>query len=112
MRESECLICKKHYTQGGKCCLDHDNCLLYENEPRGRMIRTKITFDIDVNSPETPIIKYDKKISCEEDGKTIEFTVIQINWLNLETRKCSVDVYYHENEKPKFEKMKMFKIIK
>lgn len=41
MKERECLTCKKHYTQGGKCSLEHDNCLLYENEPRGKMIRTK-----------------------------------------------------------------------
>ena len=112
MKERECFTCKKHYTQGGKCSLEHDNCLLYENEPRGKMIRTKITFNIDADSPETPIIKYGEKILCEENGKTIEFTCIKINWLNLETRKCSIDADYHENEKPKFEKMKSFKVIK
>lgn len=114
MRESECLTCKKHYTQGGKRYLgqEHDNCLLYENEPRGKMIRTKVVFDIDVDNPETPIIKSGQKILCEEDGKTIELTCAKINWLDLETRRCDIDAYYHENEKPKFEIMKMFEIVK
>lgn len=112
MKDDECLTCKKHYTQSGKCMANKKNCLLYENEPRGKMIRTNITFNIDAGSPETPLIKYNQKILCEEDGKTIEFVCIKINWLNLETRKCNIDVDYHENEKPKFERMKMFKIVK
>lgn len=110
--ENECLTCKRHYTQGGKCCENKRNCLLYEKEPRGRMIRTSITFDIDVRNPSSPNIKYGEKILIEEDGKTFEMICIKLNWLNLKTRECNISVDYHENEKPKFEKMKMFKIVK
>ena len=105
--DNECIICKKHYTQGGKCCENKRNCLLYEKEPRGRMIRTNI-----VENPSSPLIKYGEKILIDEDGKTVEMVCIKLNWLNLKTRECNISVDYHENEKPKFEKKKIFKIIK
>lgn len=109
---NDCLTCKRHYTQGGKCCENKRNCLLYKKEPRGRMIRTNIIFDIDVRNPSSSFIKYGEKVLIEEDGKTFEMFCIKLNWLNLRTRECSISVDYHENEKPKFERMKMFKIIK
>lgn len=110
MAEEECLTCKKHYSQGGKCWENKRNCLFYEVEPRGKMVRTNITFGIDV-SAETPVLKYNSHIAFEEDGETIEMVCIKINWVNLKTRRCNIDAEYHENEKPRFEKRKMFKII-
>lgn len=37
--ESECLTCKKHYSQGGDCWEHKRNCLYYDKEPRGKMMR-------------------------------------------------------------------------
>lgn len=106
-----CNTCKKHYTQSGKCTENKKNCLFYEEEPRGKMIRTTLSFEMD-NRAETPIIKYNSKVIFEEDGKDIEMAIIKINWINLKTMICNVDVEYHENEKPHFEKIKMFTIVK
>ena len=107
----ECLTCKKHYSQGGKCMLEKRNCLLYEHEPKGKMCRTSITFEM-VSNAETPIFKYNSKVNFEDKGRTIEMTIIKINWINLKEMTCNVDAEYHENEKPYFEKIKMFKVVK
>ncbi len=45
--EHECLICKRHYTQGGTCCANKKNCLLFEKEEKGKMIHG--TFCIEIN---------------------------------------------------------------
>lgn len=113
MTFDECLTCKKHYTQDGKCMENKRNCLMYENEPRGKKVRTKVTFEFNVYPPpEQPIIAFGKKIIFEEDGKEFEAVCIKINWINLETGLCNIDIDYWENEKPRFEKKKMFKIVK
>lgn len=109
----DCLICKKHYTQNGKCSCNKKNCLLFEEEPRGRMVRGDFKFSIFGEEKETPILKYNSKIMIEEHGKSIELTVIKINWINLNTGICSVSADYHESEMPKCEKRKkIFQIIK
>lgn len=105
-----CETCKKNYTQGGKCVENKKNCLFYEEEQRGKMIRTSFTFALDSRA-ETPIIKYNSKVIFEDDGKDIEMTIIKINWINLETMMCNVDAEYHQNEIPRFEKLKMFKLV-
>lgn len=106
----DCRTCKKHYSQVGRCMGNKENCLFYENEPRGKMIRTTLSFEMN-NMAETPIIKYNSKVIFEDNGKDIEMTIIKINWINLKTMICNVDVEYHENEMPHFEKVKMFKIV-
>ena len=111
MNGLECLTCKKHISQGGKCYSNKMNCLLYENEPRGKMIRTNITFGIGENY-ETKLIKFGEPILLEENGKTIEMVCIKINWINLEKMTCNITAEYHENETPKFEMKKKFKIVK
>lgn len=108
---NECLVCKKHYSQSGKCSADKNNCLLFEEEPRGKMIRTDLSFSIDTD-PTTPIIKYNAKVIFDDNEKTVEMTVIKINWINLDSRMCHVTAEYHENEKPYFERKAMFKIVK
>ena len=107
----ECLTCKKHFSQGGNCMENKHNCLMYDEEPRGRILRTNIMFKID-NNAETPIIKYGSKVKFIDNGKEIEMTIININWVNLETMICSVEADYYELEKPYCEKKKIFKIIK
>lgn len=86
------------------------NCLMYENEPKGKMVMTSLSFLMD-SSAETQIIKYGSKVVFDDNGKDVEMTIIKINWINLETMICNVDAEYHENEKPYFEKRKMFKIV-
>ena len=87
------------------------NCLLYENEPRGKMCRTSFTFKM-VSDIETPNIKYNSRVTFEDRGRTVEMTIIKINWINLKEMTCNVDAEYHENERPHFEKVKMFKRVK
>lgn len=107
----DCDTCKKHYSQGGRCMENKKNCLYYEEEPRGKMIRTTLSFCLD-SSAETPIIKYGSKVIFDDNGKSVEMTIIKINWINLETMICNIDAEYHEMEKPRFEKRKNFKIVK
>ena len=40
----KCLTCKKHWSQGGRCSENVRNCLHYEEEPRGKMVRTELSF--------------------------------------------------------------------
>lgn len=106
----ECLICKKHHTQSGKCWGNKENCLFYEEEQRGKMIRTNFSFNIDILT-DTPIIKSNSKIIIDDSGKDVEMVIIKINSVNLDTRICNVTAEYHESEKPIFERKKMFKIV-
>lgn len=106
----DCYTCKKHYSQGGKCMEEKNNCLFYEKEPRGKMIRTDFSFQLD-HLAETPIIKYNSKVIFDDNGTDIEMVIIKINWINLKTMMCNVTAEYHENEKPRCEKMKIFKIV-
>lgn len=110
----ECLICKKHYTQGGKCCCDKKNCILFEEEPRGKMIRGEFQINIfDSKYAKTPILKYGSKISVDDNGIYIDMTVIKVNWINLRTGKCGISADYHEKEMPRCEKKKkIFKVVK
>lgn len=105
-----CETCKRSLMQGGKCCEKKSNCLFYENEPRGKMVRSSFRFEMSSNAT-YPIIKYNSKVVFEDNGNAFEVTIKKINWINMETMICSVDCEYHENEKPYCEKKKMFKIV-
>ena len=106
-----CLTGKKHYSQSGRCREDKKNCLYYEEEPRGKMVRTTFSFKLD-SSAETPVIRYGSKVVFEDNHCEFEMAIIKINWINLKTMMCNVDAEYHENERPRFEKVRQFKIIK
>lgn len=106
----ECLICKNHYSQSGKCDENKNNCLMFDEEPRGKKIQTKLTFKLDTDSV-AEIVKYNSKLIFDDNGKEFEMTVIKINWINLEKMTCNITAEYHENEKPYFEKKRMFKLI-
>lgn len=106
----DCYTCKKHLSQGGKCYENSKNCLFYEKEPRGRMVKTEVAFEMD-SEAETPIIKAGSKVIFEENGRELEFTIKKINMIDMKTMTCSVEAEYHENEMPKFEKIKMFKVV-
>lgn len=107
----ECLKCKKHYSQGGKCSLNKKNCLSYDEEPRGKMIRTDFSFYLNDKEVKTPIIKYNSKVLFDDNGKEIEMVIIKIISLDINKRICSITAEYHENEKPYFERRKLFKVM-
>lgn len=103
---------QKHISQFGNCYEGKRNCLLYDEEPKGKMIRTNVSFIIDSRAS-TPFIKCGKKVLfIDDNGKEIEMIIIKINGINLEKMTCNVDVAYHEYEIPVFEKKKLFKVIK
>ena len=109
----ECLICKKHYTQEGKCPGGRKNCLMFIEEPKGKKIRG--TFRIEMNSnAETSIIKPFAKISLTDTkGKDFVADVIKINWVNMSSMILSIDADYYEAEMPTCEKKKkMFRVLK
>lgn len=106
----ECLTCKKHWSHGGRCSENVSNCLHYEEEPRGKMVRTELTFHMDTEA-ETPVIKFGEKILVSDGSKAVEMSVIKINWVNLQDMLCNVTAEYHENEMPRFEKTKKFKVV-
>ena len=106
----DCKLCKKSFYQGGRCSENKKNCLFYEEEPRGKMIRANFTFEMNSDA-ETPILKYNSKVIFEDRGKAFEVTIIKINWINLEKMTCNVDCEYHENEIPYCEKIKLFKVL-
>lgn len=108
---NECLICKKHYTQGGSCSHKVRNCLCFEEEPRGKMIRTRIKVFM-YEDATTTLVKSRSILELEEDGKIYEVRVAKILEVDMEDFSITLEVDYHENEKPKFEKRKQFKIVK
>lgn len=108
---NECLTCKKHYSQGGKCYENKKNCLYYDSEPRGKMVSTKIVLKMDTE-PETPLIAPDRRIVIDDCGRDLEMRVNKINWMNLNTCEFCITAEYHENEAPRFERKKHFKVIK
>lgn len=90
----ECLICKKHFSQGGKCNGNRRNCLAFEEEPRGKMIYT--TLDIEF-CPEMPVwVKYNEKVILADDR---EFTILDIIAVNFAENFVRVRGCYHESEK-------------
>lgn len=85
--ESECLTCKKHYSQGGDCWEHKRNCLYYDKEPRGKMMRTTFSFEMKSDAENT-LIKQGEKLIIDNPGKEIEITIIQINWVDMENMVC------------------------
>ena len=110
MDREECLKCKKHHSQWGNCYLNKPNCLLYEEEARGKMVRADFSFNIDVRA-ETPLLKHGSKVKFDDRGKDIHMVIVKINSLNLERRICNITAEYHENERPFIESKKLFRLV-
>lgn len=111
MNNNECLICKKHYIQEGSCSLGVKNCLYFEEEPRGKMVRTKIKIFISEYAT-TPILKSGSIIELTDYGRVYKCRVVKILEVNMQDYSVVLEMDYHENQKPKSEKKKLFKIIK
>lgn len=109
--ELECLTCKKHYSQGGDCWEHKRNCLYYDKEPRGKMMRTTFSFEM-ISDAENTLIKQGEKLIINYSGKEIEITIIKINWVEMENMVCNVTGMYHENEEPMHEKIKKFRVVR
>lgn len=110
--EYECYLCKKHFSQGGKCTEIRQNCLLYENEPRGKMVHTKIKVKIDsLYGFATPVLKTGEKIILEDKTNDVEAMVNNIEKIDLNERFCVLNISYHEMEAPSFDRKKLFRII-
>lgn len=111
--KNECLICKRHYTQSGTCQeFMKNNCIMFEEEPRGKMIRTNVGIRM-IADAETPIIKKDALIKFEDGyNRIVELRIIKINSIDLNNQICSVVAEYHENETPSFERKKWFTLVK
>ena len=110
--EHECLICKKHYTQGGTCCANKKNCLLFEKEEKGKMIRGTFCVKIHHNA-QTEVIKPSGKILLQDEkGKSFEGLVTRINGIDMSRGLVSVNVRYHETEMPYCERKKKFKVLR
>lgn len=109
--ESECLTCKKHYSQGGDCWEHKRNCLYYEKEPRGKMMRTTFSFEMKSDAENT-LIKQGEKLIIDDRYKEIEITIIKINWVDMENMVCNVTGKYHENEEPMYERKKKFRVVR
>lgn len=108
----DCLTCKQHFSQGGECFVNKNNCLFYKNEPRGKMIYTKVKILIDSpRSFETPVIESGAKIVLEDKGKALEVFVTKVISINLNDRHCDIEISYHEKEMPSFEKRKLFRTV-
>ena len=108
----ECLICKKYFTQEGKCYGGHRNCLMFEEEEKGKMLRTTFQFEI-VNDAKTPIIKRGNYITvAEKSGRSYVIRISNINWVNMDTFIIRVDADYHEKDMPRKELIKQFRIVK
>lgn len=110
MINEECFVCKKHYTQGGRCSENRINCLLFDKELRGKKIRGTFRFVMDRDT-ETKVIKPLTIIQFIENGREFEAEVIKINHVDMEKWMMSIDVDYYELEMPKFEKKKLFKVV-
>lgn len=108
----ECLICKKHYTQGGTCCANKKNCLLFEEEPGGKMIRGTFCIEMDMNAV-TAVIKPHSSVSLtDKNGRNFKALVVKINWVNMRNFIMSIDADYHEIDMPLCEKKKkLFKLL-
>lgn len=108
----ECLICKNHYSQDGKCYGGHLNCISFVEEEKGRMIRSAFQFEV-TNHAETPIIEKGNYITfTEKSGRSYDIRVVNINWVNMDNMTICVEGDYHEKEMPKKELIKHFRIVK
>lgn len=90
----ECLICKKHFSQGGKCKGNLRYCRGFEEEPRGKMIYTTLNIEF---FPEMPVfMKRNEKVILSDNR---EFTILDIIAVNFVENFVRVRGCYHESEK-------------
>lgn len=111
MKEKECEYCKKYVMQGGRCYERKRNCILFDPEPRGKMIRrtVKITFDLDGSYGK---VECHKPVTLVEGAREFEAMVIKIKSVDVDSKEITAEIDYHENDwTPKNERRKRFKIM-
>lgn len=117
--ENECLRCKKHYTQKGNCSLWKNNCLLFEEEPKG--IRTlqdfllefAIYLHLSLHGSENKMIKEDEiiEVKNKKNGFETNIKIQKIIYVDLQKNviclrgwvfECDLDFLFESNRKNKF----------
>lgn len=112
MTNPECELCKKSYTQGGRCMDNKRNCLMFEEEPRGKMKRAKILLPFDFDGV-YGTVKCFNEVTLIADGCEFQATVIKITEVNIDKAEIYMEIDYHEKDwEPKSERVKKFKIVK
>ncbi len=104
---NECLICKKHYTQSGNCYLNKKNCLIFEEEPQGRVFYQEFLCKFTVWCGS--LIKPGKYIETEEGMK---IKVLKIKEVNLLEQTILVEASFHEKDKPAEMRRREFVLMK
>lgn len=108
---NECVICKHHYSQNGRCHLQVRNCLQFEEEPRGKIVYKKVKCKFSLHNEQR--IELNKEYEFIEERKGFEAEVIKINYVDFESGIMGLEIRYHENDWiPKADKRKIFRILK
>lgn len=107
----ECLICKKHFTQEGRCMDNRRNCLAFEEEPRGKKIQKKIEINIIQSAT---MVKYGERIELTNNGFDAFVEVIKIDYVDLDAYTLGLTVSMFEKDEPflfQEDKSSRFKVI-
>lgn len=108
----ECEYCKKYVMQGGRCYERKRNCILFDPEPRGKMIRRRVKISF-VFAGNYGKVECHKSVTLVDGKREFEATVIKIKSIDLDNGEIVAEVDYHENDwQPKSERLKKFKIVK
>lgn len=109
--KNECLICKHHFTQSGKCNEEKRNCLQFENEVRGEIVYKTVIFEIPY--PYSKKIEIGKKYKFIGDSQEFEAEVISISYIDFTKQTMRIKIAYHANDWiSKEDRKKYFSIIK
>lgn len=106
----ECEVCKNYIFQGGGCYGKSKKCSGFQEEPRGRKIRTKLKIDISHDGTDL-VLRHGAHITIAENNKETEIEIIKINYVDLENMWVGIDAYYFERDMPEYEKRKRFRVI-
>lgn len=108
---SECEYCKKYIMQGGRCYERKRNCIMFDPEPRGKVVRKtiKIPFDFDSSYGK---VECHKPVTLVDGKYEFEATVIKIKSVDTDNGEIIAEIDYHENDwTPRNERLKRFRIL-
>lgn len=106
MEENECLRCIHHLTQGGHCFSERRNCLMFKEEPRGKVVKKDFKVYFSRNSAD--IIKLGEYVVFENDMKV---KVEKIKEVNPKEMYVIMNVSYHEKYETPELRRSCFKLI-
>lgn len=106
MEENECLRCIHHITQGGRCFSERRNCLMFKEEPRGKVVTKDFKVYFSRNSAD--IIKIGEYVVFEND---MEVKVKKIKEVNPKEMYAILSISYHKNDETPELRRNSFKLI-